>query len=149
MASPGLIQQRIENLDAARRALSDVLRAEGAGSVAALTVIGQQAVTEIRRRAPLLTGRLRRSYTYEVDRAARYVEVSSNVEYAPYQEFGTRHQDGTPHVRPALEALRPRIPELVAEGAARAARQAAARHGGGGGGALGRLGGLIARLGSV
>lgn len=28
--------------------------------------------------------------------------VSGNAEYDPYQEYGTRYQPGTPHLRPAL-----------------------------------------------
>ena len=44
-----------------------------------------------KKRVPVDTGRLRRSITYEVDAAGipLWAKVGSNVEYAPYQEFGT------------------------------------------------------------
>lgn len=137
------ITARVEGLEEARRALSEILKAANAALPEVLDVVGQQAVTEIMRRAPLLTGRLRRSYTYEVDPGGNYVDVGSAVEYAPYQEFGTRYQAGTPHVRPAFDALMPQIPELVAEGIERAERGAAA---GFGSGPVSRLGALSSRL---
>lgn len=33
------------------------------------------------------------------------VVVGTNTEYAPHQEFGTKYQQGTPHVRPAVQAV--------------------------------------------
>lgn len=41
--------------------------------------------------APIDTGRLRQSITYEIDGAGipAWAKVGTNVEYAPYQEFGT------------------------------------------------------------
>jgi hypothetical protein len=113
---------RIEGLEQARAALERALRAAGDGARDGLELVGQQGVTEIRRRSPVLTGRLRRSYTYETGR--NYVEIASNVVYAPAQEFGSRSGPGTPHVRPGLEALRPQIAALIAEGAARKMRGA-------------------------
>lgn len=45
-----------------------------------------------KKRAPVDTGRLRRSIAYEVHGAAvpMWAKIGTNVEYAPYQEFGTR-----------------------------------------------------------
>lgn len=41
--------------------------------------------------------------------------MGTDVEYAPHQEFGTRYQPGTPHVRPALETAADAIlAEIVA-----------------------------------
>jgi hypothetical protein len=108
---------RIEGLEAARAALERELRKIKGGAADGLKLIGQQGVTEIQRRSPVLTGRLRRSYTYRA--GDTYVEISTNVAYAPAQEFGSRHQRGTPHVRPGLEALRPQVASLIAEGARR------------------------------
>lgn len=130
MASAGAITARVEGLAEARAALEKILRAEKAAVPAVLEVVGQVAVREITRRAPLLTGRLRRSYTYEVARDGSYVEISSNVEYAPYQEFGTQYQTGTPHVRPGIAAVIPQVPRIVAEGMGRAARGAGTFGGG-------------------
>lgn len=120
------VRGRVIGLEASRRALERIIRAERASFPEALELIGQQAVTEIQREAPLDTGRLRRSYTWETgsERGRAYVEISSNIVYAPFQEFGTATQTGTPHVRPGIEAVRPKIPALVAEAAGRAARGA-------------------------
>lgn len=58
--------------------------------------------------APVDTGRLRASITEELSRdGGGLVErVGTDVEYALHQEFGTRHQSGTPFLRPALDVLR-------------------------------------------
>lgn len=120
MASRDAIGARVEGLEEARRALEKVMSAERAALPEVLEVIGQQWTTEVRRRAPLLTGRLRRSYTYDVDPRGAYVELSSNVVYAPYQEFGTSRGPGRPHVRPGTEAIIGQVPALVAEGLGRA-----------------------------
>lgn len=130
MASRSMISSKVLGLDRSRRALSAVLRAEKAAVGPALAAVGQYAVTEIQKRAPLLTGRLRRSYTYEVDPNGRWVDVLSNVEYAPYQEFGTRFISGTPHVRPGIDATLRVVPQLVAARVGQAGGDAARRHGG-------------------
>lgn len=36
-------------------------------------------------------------------------KTTSNVEYQAYQEYGTRFQPGTPHVRPALKEVEPKF----------------------------------------
>lgn len=146
MASRQAIGIRVEGVEASRAALEEILRAMSGGIPQTLEVVGEQWVTEVRRFAPLLTGRLRRSYTYEV--GAGWVEVSSNVVYAPYQEYGTFAIAGTPHVRPGTDAILGKVPDLIAEGlsrrsAARSAGRAAAM-----GGAQ-RLAGAAARLGSL
>jgi HK97 gp10 family phage protein len=120
------VKGRVDGLEASRRKLEKIIRAEQASGAAALALIGQQAVTEVQRRAPLDTGRLRRSYSWEVgsERGRSYVEVGSNIEYAPDQEFGTSSQTGKPHLRPGIEAVVPKVGKLVEEAARRAARVA-------------------------
>ena len=41
-------------------------------------------------------------------------KVSSDVEYAFYQEFGTRYQSGTPHVRPGVDATKAKVARVAA-----------------------------------
>lgn len=119
MASQAAIQANVEGLEAARRALEKILGAESrAIRTAALPLIGQEAVRRTREKAPLDTGRLRRSYTYVVGDG--YVDIGSNVEYAPYQELGTRFIDGTPHLRPAIEELRAVMPQIIIAAASKA-----------------------------
>ncbi|NIQ88964.1 MAG: HK97 gp10 family phage protein [Deltaproteobacteria bacterium] len=69
-----------------------------------------------RRNAPVDTGRLRSSITPEVVMQGQIVQgiVGSNVEYAPYQEFGTRR--GVParrYLQRALEANADKIFRLL------------------------------------
>lgn len=120
MASRDAIGIKVEGVEEARAALETILRAQSGAIPAVLATVGEQWVTEIRRFAPLLTGRLRRSYTYEVGPGGAYVEVSSNVIYAPYQEYGTVRIDGTPHFRPGTDAVIRKAPDLIAEGISRA-----------------------------
>ena len=71
---------------------------------------------EIKDRAPVDTGHLRGSYGHTVqggDNGA-VAHVGTNVEYAAHQEYGTVHQGGTPHVRPALEANRDQLVQIMA-----------------------------------
>lgn len=64
--------------------------------------------------APVDTGRLRDSIYH---RAAGFdLEFGNDVEYGFYQEFGTRFQTGTPHIRPALDANQQRILDAILTG---------------------------------
>lgn len=52
--------------------------------------------------APVDTGHLKNSITLAVNDTK--AEVESTAAYAVYQEYGTRYQPGTPHIRPAFRA---------------------------------------------
>lgn len=54
--------------------------------------------------APVDTGTLRRSITHKPGRDVRgfYVDVGTNVVYAPFVEFGTRFMRPQPYLRPAF-----------------------------------------------
>lgn len=67
------------------------------------------------------TGRLRASYTWAMGRVGRrpFVEVGTNVKYAPFLEFGTRRMRARPHLRPAVLQYRRRIGGVVAQGVRR------------------------------
>jgi HK97 gp10 family phage protein len=60
-----------------------------------------------KQRSPVRTGNLRRSIHTEPARAAdgkaATARVGTNVEYAPYVEFGTRRMSARPYLRPALD----------------------------------------------
>lgn len=56
--------------------------------------------------APVDTGNLRQAITNRpVDDLTS--EIISGADYAIYQEYGTRFQPGTAHMRPALERVEP------------------------------------------
>ena len=65
--------------------------------------------------APVDTGRLRASITPEVRPFGDTIQgvVGSNVEYAPYQELGTKHMEGRFYLRRALEQNAERIYRLL------------------------------------
>lgn len=69
----------------------------------ALEKMGLVAERYAKEYAPVDTGRLRNSITHEASPDEGAVYIGTNVEYAPYQEFGTRYQSGTPFLRPAVE----------------------------------------------
>jgi HK97 gp10 family phage protein len=64
-----------------------------------------------KQRCPVDTGRLRSSI--QVASGKGWRTVSTNVEYAPYVEFGTRRRGAKPFMFPAAEAERPRFQAAV------------------------------------
>jgi HK97 gp10 family phage protein len=52
--------------------------------------------------APVDTGLLRNSITTNIESPTK-ATVGTNIEYAPYQEFGTRHQKGKAFLTPAAD----------------------------------------------
>lgn len=77
--------------------------------------------------APVDTGRLRDSITGYVQELAVVqmrikAIVGSEVEYAGFQEYGTRYMGAQPYLRPALEAERAYITERYKQAVDRAAR---------------------------
>lgn len=59
-------------------------------------------------RAPVDTGNLKASISTMVDGPAHAV-VGTNVEYAPFVEYGTRHMAAQPYLIPAAEQARPKF----------------------------------------
>jgi phage gpG-like protein len=56
----------------------------------------------------VITGRLRGSITWRpgMDELSPYVDIGTNVFYAPFVELGTSRAPAYPFLRPALEAAR-------------------------------------------
>jgi hypothetical protein len=78
---------------------------------AQLDIVGADMEDLVKSLAPVDTGRLRDSIYH---RAAGFdLEFGNDVEYGFYQEFGTRFQTGTPHIRPSLDAFQQRILDAV------------------------------------
>jgi HK97 gp10 family phage protein len=63
--------------------------------------------------APVDSGKLRASIGTRKVGFADF-EVGSSVSYAKHQEFGTKHQEGTPFLRPALNKNRTAINDALA-----------------------------------
>lgn len=66
----------------------------------ALEAIGLVAEGYAKRLCPVDTGRLRNSISHTHDENSAY--IGTNVEYAPYVEFGTRRQKAQPYLKPAV-----------------------------------------------
>lgn len=54
------------------------------------------------RNAPVRTGNLKRNIKQNISDGGFVGRVSSEAEYAPYVEYGTRFMAAHPHVRPAF-----------------------------------------------
>ena len=68
-----------------------------------------KVVRESKRNAPVDTGRLRSSITYNmIDLPGQLPKavVGTNVDYAPFVEFGTEDMEAQPFLRPALNRLK-------------------------------------------
>lgn len=68
-----------------------------------LELCGAQWESAAKQEAPVDTGRLRNSIEHHAEGKDKMV-VSTNVEYAIYQEMGTRYQSGTPFIKPSGES---------------------------------------------
>lgn len=66
------------------------------------------------RLAPVDTGHLRSDIHTRAETELSSV-VESLADYAVFQEYGTRHQPGTPHMRPATEAVEPTFIEAIGQ----------------------------------
>lgn len=77
----------------------------------------------------VLFGRLRSSYTWSSGSDSRgpYVEIGTNLEKAPFLEFGTRRMRPRPHFRPAVDDTTGEIAAAVAAGIIVAQKGAARR----------------------
>ena len=87
---------------------------QNVGKLVALAV-----ATAIERQAtaltPVDTGNLRGSITAQED--GQSAIVGTNVEYAPYVEYGTFKSSPQPYMRPAIDILRGRVPDsAISEG---------------------------------
>ena len=72
---------------------------------------GALVAGEAKTRTPVNTGRLRNSIEYRVTEDDAI--IGTNVEYAPYVEYGTSRMRAQPYLRPALDENRRRINELL------------------------------------
>jgi HK97 gp10 family phage protein len=73
----------------------------------ALEVIGQVGEASAKGDAPVDTGHLRRSITHELGKSGfdQFVRIGTNVNYAIFQELGTRFHPAQPFLRPALGTI--------------------------------------------
>lgn len=69
----------------------------------ALETIGLEAEGYAIKKCPVgLTGRLRGSITHGVSQEEQCAYIGTNVEYAPYVEYGTVKMKARPYLKPAI-----------------------------------------------
>lgn len=128
--------------------INKVLGSSGKGGQMALRRVGQEVVNQLKQdlskggtgvarkrggvthraskpgAAPAVdTGALRASYQYRVFTAGQnsaYCLVGTNLEYAPFLEFGTSRMAARPHLRPAVEKVIAKAPGIFASEIAKA-----------------------------
>lgn len=72
-------------------------------TLAGLEKVGMRAETHAKEDyAPVDTGHLRNNINHEVDESEMNMALSCNVEYAAYQELGTRKMKAHPYLKPAI-----------------------------------------------
>lgn len=82
---------------------AEVIEAKNAAVMRALEAIGLQAEGYAKLKAPVDTGRLRNSITHSLAPEEEAVYIGTNVEYAPYVEYGTRRTKAQPYLKPAVQ----------------------------------------------
>lgn len=79
----------------------DAIKACESAIQKALEAVGLQGERNAKMICPVDTGNLRNSITHTRDEEAAY--IGTNVEYAPYVEYGTQKTKAQPFLKPAAE----------------------------------------------
>lgn len=92
---------------------SEVKRAIHSALVTAISKAAVHVQGEAKMRVPVRTGNLKGSITQEVDGLTG--TVGTNVEYAPFVEYGTVRQSPQPYLFPALDENKDNIRQMIRE----------------------------------
>lgn len=66
----------------------------------------------------VITGNLKRNITTGLESSSATeatVRIGTNVEYAPYEEFGTRYRGPHPYLRPALDENKGKAQQVIGQ----------------------------------
>ncbi len=69
--------------------------------------LGRDVVASAKIFAPVKTGALKQSLTFDYNLSTKTLVFTSDIPYDIFQEYGTRNIRPTPHWRPALHAVGP------------------------------------------
>lgn len=94
MAADFEVKLTADNTDEVLRELNEAVQR-------GLEMIGLQGEGYAKRLCPVDTGNLRNSITHDRDDDSAY--IGTNVEYAPYVEYGTSKTKAQPFLQPAAE----------------------------------------------
>lgn len=81
-----------------------------------LEIVGAHVESEAKLRCPVDTGNLRQSINHKVIDSEKSVRIGTNVEYAPFVEFGTIKMNAQPYLRPALLENKEAIRKILGSG---------------------------------
>lgn len=122
-----MIRVRVLGQDRLARKLAAIEPALKAAMQREVKIAAVNIQNGARSRVPVDTGRLRNSITHEILADGLNASVGSNVEYAPFVEFGTRRMRAKPYLFPAFEEERPRYMERLKRALSKAAGDLAVR----------------------
>ena len=71
--------------------------------------------------SPVKTGNLRGSISFKVE-SEDEARVGTNVEYAPYVEYGTKKMSAQPYLRPALDNNKSAIENMIKDAISKAVK---------------------------
>lgn len=92
------------NYGKVRLNLAKISRSSG-GFVQPAMMIGAEVIrNQAMANAHVITGTLRRSIHIEPGPGPFEVSVGTDLEYAPYEEYGTRYRGPHPYLRPAMDS---------------------------------------------
>ena len=91
----------IKGLDALQKKLKNNMNLKDVQTV--VKINGAEMQTKAQRKAPVDKGNLKREISLAITDLGMTAKVTGEVDYDSYQEYGTRFQEGTPHIRPAYK----------------------------------------------
>lgn len=122
-----MIRVRILGRDSLARKLADIEPTLRPALEREVKVAAVNIQNGARQRVPVRTGRLRNSVTHEITDDGLNAAIGSNVEYAPFVEFGTRRMRARPYLFPAFEEERPKYLARLKRALSKAAGDLAVR----------------------
>ena len=108
----------VQNADRLKIKLKNISQQTQKNVEKALTKSALLVERDAKIKAPVDTGRLRESITHEeVDYGTEnpHVNVGTNVEYAPIQEYGSTKFPPHPYLTPAFEENKQKIIDLIVD----------------------------------
>jgi len=91
----------IKGIEALQKKLKDNMTLDDVRNVVRLN--GAEMQTKAQRNAPVDTGFLKREISLAITDSGMSAKVTGEADYDPYQEYGTRFMEGTPHIRPSYK----------------------------------------------
>ncbi|MFU2205248.1 HK97-gp10 family putative phage morphogenesis protein [Streptococcus pluranimalium] len=82
-------------------------------SVKVVKNMGEKGKSISKQLAPVDTSFLKKSITSSYQ--GMEAHITSGAGYAGYQEYGTRFQPGTPHIRPMIEKIEPEFKKMMTD----------------------------------